>query len=314
MSKKFDIAMRQANNFIESAFAQEYSEQELKTMEFIISQTTKKDIELANNKQVKEIEISAQLFSEMIGANIKQIYRDAEDLSKALMNKKYHFKYLDDYGKPAFKMGSFLTDMEYKNGVIRIGINPAVLPYFVEINSHFTEFNLRYLVAMKSTYGIKLYKLLKQHINMKKKERELTIAELRQQFGINDTKYILYTNFKNKVIEVAVKHINLYTDIQVEYTENKLSRKVHSLTFFIKPKLSQYQQAKLSFVEWSKTQKNNILLQSLVADCTKNKQDPFHLEQVKIAFDYYLNNKIFNYDPNSCEPLQYYGIDTLFGS
>ena len=60
--------------------------------------------------------------------------------------------------------------------------------------------------------------------------------------------------------------------------------------------------------------KNPTLLQSLVVECSKNKQDPFKLEQVKIAFNYYLDNKIFNYDPNSCEPLQYYGIDTLFGS
>lgn len=309
--KHFDIIMRQANHFVESAFAQEYSEQEIKTMEFIISQTKKSDIELSKKNQVKIINISALDFAKMVNAHINQIYRDADDLSKALMNKKYHFKYIGKDGKPAFETGTFLTSMRYEDGIICIKINPDVLPYFVEINSHFTEFNLRFLIAMGSSYGIKLYKLLKQYQTIG--ERTLTIDELRYQFGFSKDKYKLYADFKRYVIETAKKHINLHTDIQIEFTEIKFSRKVDSLKFNIKAKMTQLKQAKIAFISWIK-ESSDEAVKTLIIDTEKTKTDPFSYTQVKKSFEWYINNKIFNYDANSCTPLEFYDNNTLFGS
>ena len=314
---RFDIVMRQANDFIESAFAQEYSEQELKTMEFIISQTTKADIELANKDQIKRIELSAQNFAKMINANIDQIYRDATDLAMALMSKKINFKYIDEKGKPAFEMQTFLTSMSYKSGVIKIGINPFVLPYFLEIKERFTEFNLRYLIAMGSSYGIKLYKLLKQYQTIG--SRTLTIDEIRAQLGINPEKYGRYDNLKRKVIETAKRHINDHTDIQIEYNEIKLGRKVHKLNFYIHAKLTQFKQAKLAYISHVKKQspdaKSKLAqVRLLVVEYETKKKDPFTLTLVKDGFEWFLANKVHQYDPNSCAPLQYFGSDTLFGN
>ncbi|HLX54157.1 MAG TPA: replication initiation protein [Aquella sp.] len=309
--KHFDIVMRQANNFVESAFAQEYSEQELKTMEFIISQTKKSDIELVNNNQIKTLELSATDFAKMINAHPNQIYRDADNLAKALMNKKYHFKYRGKDGKPAFETGTFLTSMRYDSGAICIKINPEVLPYFIEINSHFTEFNLRFLMAMGSSYGIKLYKLLKQYQTIG--DRTLSIDDLRYQFGINDDKYKLYSDFKRNVIETAKRHINAHTDVQVEYKEIKLGRKVNALKFYIKAKMTQFKQARLEFINWIKDSKDEAN-KLLVITLEKEKKDPFQYKQIQKALEWYLTNIIYNYDANSCTPLQFFGNDTLFGN
>lgn len=312
--KQFDLILRQSNNFIESAFAQEYSEQEIKTMEFIISQTTKADIELTKNNQTKTIEIAAQDFAKMINANIKQIYRDAKSLANSLTSKKYHFQYIDESGKFAFETGVFLTSMGYSNGVIKMRINPFVLPYFVEIKERFTEFNLRYLIAMGSSYGIKLYKLLKQYQTIG--DRTITVSELRQQFGINEEKYSQYGDLKRFVIDIAIKHINNYTDIQVRYEEIKLSRKIHKLKFYIIAKMTQARQAKIAFITWAqdtKTTKDEHL-KMLITDSEKHKKDPFKLTKIQQAFEWFLINKVSQYDPNSCAPLQYFGRDTLFGN
>lgn len=309
--KHFDIVMRQANNFVESAFAQEYTEQELKTMEFIISQTKKSDIELVNKNQIKTLELSATDFAKMINAHPNQIYRDADNLAKALMNKKYHFKYIGKDGKSAFETGTFLTSMRYDSGAICIKINPDVLPYFIEINSHFTEFNLRFLIAMGSSYGIKLYKLLKQYQTIG--DRTLSIVDLRYQLGINDDKYKLYSDFKRNVVETAKRHINEHTDIQVEYKEIKLARKVTSLKFYIKAKMTQFKQARVAFISWVKDSKDEAT-KSVVINAEKKKEDPFQYKQVKKLFEWYLTNIIYNYDANSCTPLQFYETDTLFGT
>jgi plasmid replication initiation protein len=314
--------MRQANDFIESTFEQEYSEQELKTIEFIISQTTKADIELANNDQIKRIELSAPAFAKMINANVEQIYRDANHLSEALMNKKINFKYIDEKGRPAFEKQTFLTSMSYKSGIIKIGINPFVLPYFLEIKKQFTEFNLRYLISMGSSYGIKLYKLLKQYQTIG--SREISITDLRIQLGIgvettelgDYVKYKLYSGFKRDVIETAKYHINTHTDIQIEYDEIKLGRKFQKIKFYIHTKLTQLKQAKIVYLDYVKNQKPDTKskfsqVKLLIVEYETKKQDPFSLKLVKEGFEWFVTNKISQYDPESCTPLQYFGRDTF---
>ena len=49
---KYNLMYSQSNDFVSSPYAQEFSAQELKTMEFIISQTTKDDIHLAENNSL----------------------------------------------------------------------------------------------------------------------------------------------------------------------------------------------------------------------------------------------------------------------
>jgi plasmid replication initiation protein len=200
--------------------------------------------------------------------------------------------------------------MCYQSGVIKIGVNPFVLPYFLEIKERFTEFNLRYLIAIGSSYGIKLYKLLKQYQSIG--NRELTIEEMRNQFGLDINKYKLYSGFKRDVIEIAKKHINLHTDIQINYEEIKHGRKVQKIKFYIKTKIPQFKQAQIAFLDWAINSDFNNL-RNILKDADSIKKDPFHFTMVKESLEWFLTNKVFNYDPNSCEPLQYYGTDTLFG-
>lgn len=319
-----DLIVRQSNDFIESAFAQEYSEQEIKTMEFIISQTTKADIELYKRNELKHIVTPVEQFANLIGANPKQIYRDADHLCKSLLKKQYHFQWTDEKGKKSFKMGNFFTDITYSNGIISLSVNPFVLPYFVDINEWFTEFNLRHIVAIGSSYGIKLYKLLKQWQWTAK--REFTIEELRRQFGIDETKYNTYSNFKLRVIDIALKHINSHTDISVRYEEIKTSRKITSLFFYIHSKDNQEKQAVIVFMKWLHDHKDKntgvIIFEKMNVDnkvkqILKDTKDILKIlknKDVKKLFDSFIDNYIYNYDPKSCTQLNVYGDETLFGN
>jgi len=306
----FDITVRQANDFVESAFCQEYTAQELKTMEFIISQTVKSDIELAKQGKIKEIELSAHDFAKMINANVYQIYRDANDLAQALTSKKLNLKYIGKNGKPAFEVHVFLTSMKYEDGSIKIGVNPYVLPYFLEIKNHFTEFNLRYMIAMGSSYGIKLYKLLRQYLSIGK--RNLSLVELREQFGINANKYKLYADFRKNVIDTAIKHINKHTDIQVNYAAEKLSRKVNNIIFYIKSKLTQEKQAKISFEFWVENVCKDEGLKHQVLDAKKAKKNIYNYTYVKESFELWLKKNVYDFDATSCDPLKQFESGTLF--
>ncbi len=228
-----DLISRQSNDFIESHHAQEFTTQELKIIEFIISQTTKKDIDLVNNRQNKLIKITVMNFCKMINATPSQIYRDTNKIADSLLSKKIDFKYKDKKGQPAFQKKNFFSGVTYENGEITFEINNFVLPYFIEVKERYTEINLKYLIAMDSSYGIKLYKLLKQYLKIGK--REFLLSDLKKQFGISNDQYKLYANFK-KALKTAVKHINLSTDISVEFSEVKERRTVKTLVFLVSGK------------------------------------------------------------------------------
>lgn len=228
-----DLISRQSNDFIESHHVQEYTIQELKIIEFIISQTTKKDIELVNNRQNKLIKITVMNFCKMINASPSQIYRDTNKIADNLLSKKMDFKYKDKKGQPAFQKKNFFSGVTYENGEITFEINNFVLPYFIEVKERYTEINLKYLIAIDSSYGIKLYKLLKQYSRIGK--REFLIDDLKRLFGISSDQYKLYANFK-KALTTAIRHINQSTDINVEFSEIKEKRTVKTLVFLIKNK------------------------------------------------------------------------------
>ena len=244
---KYNLMYSQSNDFVSSPYAQEFSAQELKTMEFIISQTTKDDIHLAENNQSKLISLSISKFANMIGAHPTDIYKRVNELSDNLMSKKIKLKYLNKNKQESFIKHTLFNSMAYDDGILTIAINPFVLPYFLELSGEFTQFSLENILRIGSSYGIKLYKLLKQYENSHWKTRKFTLIELREQFGISDEKYPRYNDFKRTVIDTAIKHINQSTDILVDYTEVKLGRKISELKFSIRPKLLQFDQARVFF-------------------------------------------------------------------
>ena len=65
-------------------------------------------------------------------------------------------------------------------------------------------------------------------------EKKIEIDELKKVLQAEH--YVNYKDFRNRVLDRAVKEINKYTDIEVNYkTENK-GKKVVALIFYIKKK------------------------------------------------------------------------------
>lgn len=312
MKKKdqYSVLYSQSNEFVSSPYAQEFSEQELKTMEFIISQTKKSDIELARNNQVKVISLDVKEFSQMIRAHPNDIYKRATDLSESLMKKQIKLKFKDRHNNDAFVRHSLITSMRYEEGQLTIGINPFVLPYFLDLKDEaFTQFRLENILRIGSSYGIKLYKMLKQYANSPWKYRDFMIEELREQFGIDNDKYNRYNDFKRNVIEMAIRHINKETDITVNYTEKKNGRKVSMLRFYIKSKLTQLQQAEIFFQETMNGLPDNCVLKGL---WVQDKDNPHRINRFRKAFDKWLELSCTNYIEVSTDILEIETESNLF--
>jgi plasmid replication initiation protein len=123
---------------------------------------------------------------------------------------------------------------EVGGGFVDVSFDPDLKPFLLHLKGKFTTYKLENVMQLKSSYSIRIYELMKQYQNIGK--RVLAIEALKTMLGIEAGEYQRYNHFKEKVILVAYREINEKTDINFDFKEIKLSRKVNELEFTITKK------------------------------------------------------------------------------
>lgn len=119
-----------------------------------------------------------------------------------------------------------------QNGTIRIKIDNMMKPYLLQLQNHFTQYELFYVLSMKSQYSIKIYELLKSYQYLNRKQFD--IEELKKTLCAEN--YKRFPDFKSRVLDIAMKEINMFSDINILYEIKKEGKKYAKLEFIIKPK------------------------------------------------------------------------------
>jgi len=183
-----------------------------------------------DNFELEESEFKIREFYELCmkdgdnGAN----YRYIKHTLKNLRDKSIWFK-LPNGSETTLAWFSRVT-MNENNGTVKIKFDDIMKPHLLQLKEQFTQFSIRYILAMKSLYSIRLYELLKSYESMK--EWTYEVQELKQKLFAET--YIRYPDFRRKVIDIAVREINNYGDISVQYTVEKNGNKVTHINFQIK--------------------------------------------------------------------------------
>ncbi len=229
--------VRQANEFIESPYAVELTTHEIKTIEYLIAECTEDDYALVGKKQGKEYTFSATQLAKILNTSLSRVVADGDKLSNDITQKRIIHKLYDEKKNlEQFEYMSIIISAKYKSGTFSFELNYKILPFFININKNFTEYQLKYLLSMRNAYAIKLYKLLYQYKNIG--NRKFDLEDLKNQFGIKD-KYPFYKDFRKRILDPSILQINELTDLNVEYNEIKFGRKVEKIDFIfdIKKKL-----------------------------------------------------------------------------
>ena len=119
-----------------------------------------------------------------------------------------------------------------KSGNIKIKLDDDLKPYLLELKEKFTSYSLYFILAMKSKYSIRMYELLKSYQNLNQCEFE--IERLKKMLDAET--YDIFANFRMKVIDIAIREINTYSDIKVSYSLEKLGKMFNKIKFLIAPK------------------------------------------------------------------------------
>ncbi len=114
---------------------------------------------------------------------------------------------------------------------ISVQFHPTLKPFLIELKERYLQYDISNLWGLSSMYSIRIYELLKQYERIGK--RHFDVENLRVILGLEETEYKLYGHFKDKIVLKAQRDLLEVTDISFTFTEEKRSRKVVGLTFFI---------------------------------------------------------------------------------
>lgn len=139
-----------------------------------------------------------------------------------------------DNPKQPWEMFHWVSMAKYDGeGTITLRLSDEIKPYVLELEKWFTQYQLKNILAFNSYYAIRLYELLKckdGESSNSKIELEFEVDELRQYFDC-EKKYQKISQFKEKVINTAVREINEKSDLWVNPTYKKTGREITSVVF-----------------------------------------------------------------------------------
>lgn len=120
----------------------------------------------------------------------------------------------------------------FGQGKVSISFPESMAPYLCEFKKCYTMYKIGQVAGLKSAYSIRLYELLIQF--RKTGDRCISVEDFRSCLGVDENKYKRFNNFKCRVIEPAVKELNLRTALNVSWEGIKNSKKIAFLSFTFK--------------------------------------------------------------------------------
>lgn len=185
----------------------------------------------------KPLFISGKRYAECFNVESHTAYEVLKSIEKTLFDRRFTF--VNERQNEV--KSRWISQVEYHKGEggISIIFTPAVVNEITRIDGYekaFTKYLLKQTATLNSVYSVRLYELLKQWLQAKKASFELEL--LRSQLGLGVSDYKRMSDFKKRVLDLAVDEINKKTDLKISYTNIKEGRKIVGFNFTVleKPK------------------------------------------------------------------------------
>ena len=182
------------------------------------------------------LRIDALRYAETFGTTRQNAYQRMKEAEETLFNRRFSF--FDEDGK--LVKSRWISQVKYldNEGAIEVVFTPAVVQGISRIDGvkeFFTQYLLTQTSQLKSVYSTRLYELLIQWRSTGKTPI-VNLQDFRAQLGIDENQYKLMSDFKKRVLDLAVNDINEQTDIKVSYQQHKNGRLISGFSFSFKQK------------------------------------------------------------------------------
>ncbi|MGP5065058.1 replication initiation protein RepM [Psychrobacter celer] len=179
----------------------------------------------------KPLVISSTRYAEAFNVTRQTAYEAILDAEKNLFERRFSFLDTDD----RMVKSRWVQRVKYLDdeSSIEVILTYDVVNEITRIDGYeqfFTKYLLAQTASMKSAYSVRLYELLVQWKTAKNTPL-LQLDCFREQLGVDDTEYKLMSDFKKRVLNVAVDEINEKTDLKVSYEQVKKGRTITGFKF-----------------------------------------------------------------------------------
>lgn len=194
----------------------------IKTLSLLISMIKVSDDEFT------QYAIRLSDFKELTGASGKEVFKYVDKMTNDLMSNPFWVGNV--------KL-NWVSIAQYKEGegLVVFEVHRYLKPYLLELQKNFVTYNIQNILLLKSGYVIRLYELCKDHYAEGTRYKESTqsvtfdikIERLRELFEIPNS--YRFNDIKKHILDKSVRQFKEKTDIQIEYKEIKMGRRVDTL-------------------------------------------------------------------------------------
>lgn len=198
------------NELINASYNLETSEQRLILLAIAEVRKTNKDKAIDANTV---IDIPASSYATMFKTTTNTAYSVLKEAGISL--KKREFTFVSE--RNGIVHGSWLQHVEYvdKAGILSLAFTLNVIPYISQLEENFTSYEINQITQLTSKYAIRLYELLIQWQNKNCETPVFKLDEFRTKLGLQEDEYTKMSNFKKRILEVAVNQINTFSNIEI---------------------------------------------------------------------------------------------------
>lgn len=221
--EQLDYKIVKANEVIQKA-RNNLNILQLKTLAYILSKVT------PNDKPGKYYTFSIKDYCKICGIDEKSgtNYSNVKAALKSLRDKSFWMT--NEEGKDVLVAWIDKPKLDPRSKKIEVRLDEDIQKYIIGWLEKYTQYALWEVVPMKSRYSFVLFELLMSYEYQK--EHIFDVDDLKMKIGA--TNYTNFKDFRKKVLEVATKEINTYTDLEITWEPITKGKKVIQLRFTMK--------------------------------------------------------------------------------
>lgn len=181
--------------------------------------------------------ITAIEYRAYFGCALPMAYESLQSACKSLYESEFVWLGKDEQGDPQKNTSRFVQRATYNEGkgFVEVMFGNDIIPLITRLSKEYTEYELIQIRNLNSVYALRVFEMLMQW-KILGKTPLVTIEDLRSRLGIAGHQYKLMSNFKKRVLDLAINEINEHTDITASYKQHKQGKAITGFTFIFKKK------------------------------------------------------------------------------
>ncbi|ELV07172.1 Replication protein [Wohlfahrtiimonas chitiniclastica SH04] len=212
------------NALINATYTLSLTEQRILLLSIVLARKNNQVID--HNEYLK---IHANDFAEAYDVDKKNVYRDLKTACNTLFRREFSYT----QGRTIIR-SHWLQSSKYHedSGEIEILFARELIPFIelIEEKLCYTKYFLEDVARMTSPYAIRLYELIIAWRSTHKTPI-FELQEFRNRLGVEAHEYPKMSDFKRRVLDLAIAQINELSNIQIKMVQHKKGRSITGFSF-----------------------------------------------------------------------------------